>query len=66
MTGSVEDFDGLCGIIHLNATSDLQVRCLYEFGHGGKHSWEDVQVGLHIEGGTGDVGGRDRLLKEKL
>lgn len=36
---SLESFDGLCGIIHVNSTSEQQVRCKYEFGHYGEHSW---------------------------
>jgi hypothetical protein len=40
MSGSVEDFDGLCGIIYLHACSDQQIRCKYEFGHEGPHSYE--------------------------
>ena len=36
---SLESYDGLCGIIHLNASSNQQVRCKYEFGHHGDHSW---------------------------
>jgi len=34
------DFDGLCGVIYMHASSDKQVRCKYEFGHGGPHSYE--------------------------
>lgn len=49
---SVENYDGLCGVIHLNASSDQQVRCSFEFGHHGPHSWEKKQVGLHIVGGV--------------
>ena len=37
---SVENFDGLCGIIARFASSDLQLRCKYEFGHGGVCSFE--------------------------
>ena len=44
MSGSVEDFDGLCGIIHLYASSSQQVRCKYEFGHGGPHSWTKTEA----------------------
>lgn len=40
---SLESFDGLCGIIHLCATSDQQVRCKYEFGHSGPHSWDKIE-----------------------
>lgn len=40
MSATVESYDGLCGIIYHYSTSDRQVRCKYEFGHGGPHSWE--------------------------
>ena len=36
---SIESFDGLCGIICMYSTFDQQVRCKYEFGHTGDHSW---------------------------
>lgn len=39
MSGSVKDYDGLCGVMHLAASSEQQVRCNYEFGHEGDHSW---------------------------
>ena len=48
---TVESYDGLCGIIHLYASSDNQIRCKYEFGHYGPHSWHKTRVGLHIFGG---------------
>lgn len=37
---SLESFDGLCGIIAIGASSEKQVRCKYEFGHEGPHSYE--------------------------
>lgn len=37
---SVEDYSGLCGIIPTFATSDMQIRCHYELGHGGECSFE--------------------------
>jgi hypothetical protein len=37
---SVENYDGLCGIIAPFASSNLQLRCEYETGHHGDHSWE--------------------------
>lgn len=46
MSGSVEDFDGLCGIIYRYSSTRLQVRCKYEMNHEGPHSWEK-----HISGG---------------
>lgn len=48
---TVENYDGLCGIIHLHASSDKQVRCDYELGHHGAHSWANKKVALHIFGG---------------
>jgi hypothetical protein len=48
---TVENYDGLCGIIHLSASSDKQVRCSYELGHHGQHSWANKSVGFHIFGG---------------
>jgi hypothetical protein len=41
---SLQDTDGLCGIIYRYATSDQQVRCKYAFGHEGPHSYEGTQV----------------------
>lgn len=49
---NIESYDGLCGIIHLYATSDKQVRCHHSLGHHGKHSWADKKIALHIVGGT--------------
>lgn len=49
---TVESYDGLCGIIHPSASSDRQVRCSYELGHHGSHSWNKVRVAYHIYGGT--------------
>lgn len=43
MSGTL-DLDGLCGIIHLCATSDLQVRCKYKFGHDGLCSWKKTEA----------------------
>ena len=37
---SIENYDGLCGIIWKFSTTTQQVRCKYEFGHGGPHSYE--------------------------
>lgn len=37
---SLEDYDGLCGIIDIHSNSDLRIRCKYEFGHQGPHSYE--------------------------
>ena len=38
----LESSDGLCGIIYIGATPDQQVRCKYEFGHEGPHSYEKL------------------------
>lgn len=51
---TVENYDGLCGIIHLYASSDKQVRCTYELGHHGQHSWAKVKVAYSIFGGSED------------
>lgn len=48
---TVENYDGLCGIIHLYSSSDKQVRCSYELGHYGPHSWANKRVAFHIFGG---------------
>lgn len=40
MSGSVEDYDGLCGIIAPFANSNRQFKCQYELGHSGPCSWE--------------------------
>lgn len=48
---TVENYDGLCGITHLYASSGKQVKCTYEFGHHGEHSWVNKKVALHIFGG---------------
>jgi len=36
----IESFDGLCGLIATFASSSNQIRCKYEFGHGGPCSFE--------------------------
>lgn len=40
MSGSIEDYDGLCGIIARFSSSDMQLRCQHPFGHNGPCSWE--------------------------
>lgn len=35
----IESYDGLCGIIADFASSSLQIRCHYEFGHSGSCSF---------------------------
>lgn len=49
---SIEDYSGLCGCIHLSSSSDQRVRCKYEFGHHGPHSWANKTVGLTIFAGS--------------
>lgn len=51
---TVENYDGLCGIICLYASSDKQVKCNFELGHHGPHSWANKKVGFHIFGGCED------------
>jgi hypothetical protein len=45
---TVENYDGLCGVIHRFASSDKQVRCSYEFGHSGPHSWANKIIGVNF------------------
>ena len=52
MSGSVESFDGLCGIIATFACSDLQIRCTYDFGHGGSCSFEKHRHHFNVMGCT--------------
>lgn len=40
MSGSIEDYDGLCGVIAGFSLPNLQLRCQYSFGHNGPCSWE--------------------------
>ena len=49
MSGSVEDFDGLCAIIPNWGGFDLQIRCKYEIGHSGDHSYEKYHKNFKIE-----------------
>lgn len=46
---TVENFDGLCGIIARFASSDLQIRCKYELGHGGPCSFEKYKDHFRIQ-----------------
>jgi hypothetical protein len=50
---NIENYDGLCGIIHLYASSCKQVRCKYDFGHGGTHSWNNIKVAFTISSHCG-------------
>ena len=58
---TVENYDGLCGVIHRYASSDKQVRCNYELGHHGSHSWAKKKVAFHICGCTDN-----RYYKEEM
>ena len=40
MSGTVENFDGLCGLIANFAHSGNQIRCHFELGHHGPCSFE--------------------------
>jgi hypothetical protein len=42
------DYDGLCGIIHYFSDSGKQVRCWYDFGHGGPCSFLHKKVNLIV------------------
>lgn len=44
----IEDYHGLCGIIPTFATSDLQIRCIYEFGHSGDCSFVKYKDHFYI------------------
>lgn len=52
MSSTVENFDGLCGIIPTFATSDLQIRCHYELGHGGPCSFEKHHNNFYCQAGS--------------
>ncbi len=52
MSGTVEDFDGLCGIIATFGGHDLQLRCQYEMGHHGPCSFEKYRDQFRIWGGS--------------
>lgn len=49
---SVENYDGLCGIIAPFASSNLQLRCEYSLGHSGDHSWEKYRSSFQVQGCT--------------
>lgn len=57
-------YDGLCGIPALYPTSEGRyVRCRYDFGHHGDHSWKGKRgTGVHFFGGitADEVEGRAR------
>ena len=50
---TVENYDGLCGIIPTFASSDLQIRCNYEIGHGGPCSFEKYKRHFYFSCGCG-------------
>ena len=45
---SIENYDGLCGIIPSFADSSRQIRCKYELGHGGPCSFEKYRHQFRI------------------
>jgi hypothetical protein len=52
---NIENFDGLCGIIATFSSSDLQIRCHYEFGHGGPCSFQKYKDQFIIQTGCGSA-----------
>lgn len=57
---SVENYDGLCGIIAPFASSKLQLRCQYELGHHGPCSWQKYRNHFHIMAGSFSTPGPER------
>lgn len=51
MSATIEDYDGLCGIIATFASSDLRLRCSYVLGHDGSCSFEKHRRHFSITGG---------------
>jgi hypothetical protein len=51
MSETVENYDGLCGIIADFASSDNQLRCHYEIGHHGPCSFEKYKNHFRIIAG---------------
>lgn len=49
---TVENYDGLCGIISIYASSDNQVRCHYELGHHGPCSFRKHKHYFSIRAGA--------------
>ena len=49
---AIESYDGLCGICARFGSADLQLRCKYELGHVGAHSWEKYREQFAIRGCT--------------
>jgi hypothetical protein len=50
MSGTVEDYDGLCGTIAPFGLH-VQLRCKYDLNHEGSHSWEKYRRQFQIFGG---------------
>lgn len=51
MSGTVEDYSGLCGIIPTFADSSRQIRCKFEFGHSGPCSFEKYRSQFWLRAG---------------
>ncbi len=49
---SVENYDGLCGIIPTFACSSRQIRCIYELGHYGPCSFEKYRRTFYLCAGA--------------
>lgn len=60
---STKDYSGLCGIIASFACSSRQIRCMYEFGHGGPCSFEKHRRKFIFYAGS--FGNPRYLLEEK-
>lgn len=48
---TIDNYDGLCGIIASFASSDLRLRCSYVLGHDGSCSFEKYRRHFSITGG---------------
>jgi hypothetical protein len=48
---SIENYDGLCGIIADFASSDNRLRCHYELGHHGPCSFKKYQTSFRCMAG---------------
>jgi len=49
---SVENYDGLCGIIPTFSHSGLQIRCTHELGHGGPCTFEKYRRYFYSTAGS--------------
>ncbi len=55
--------DGLCGVPMLHRLRDgTWVRCRYEFGHGGRHSWAKLVRRYLVRGGVPHGGFAERAM----